>query len=208
MGNKNWWVAQQKLNGAKKRLLKLYPSLPERTGIYILTRVDENGFKYAYVGQTKAKGGILKRLAEHLLGYQHIDRSLKAHKLQGEKDVEYGWLIDWVECLDEELNKLEQDYIKTYANMGYQMRNKTIGSQGKGKTGLGEQKPSKGYYDGLKQGYKNCLKDIKEYFEKYLNYDFKRPQCYKKNGELKEIYLKKLLEFKKLLEEKTDDETM
>ena len=201
MGNKNWWIAQQKINGAKKRLLKLYPNLPDRTGIYILTRIDENGFKYAYVGQTKAKGGILKRLAEHLLGYQHIDRSLKAHKLKGEKDAEYGWVIDWFECLDEELNQYEQEYILKYANSGFQMRNHTIGSQGKGKLGLGEQKPSKGYYDGIKAGTMRTIKYLNEMFDKYLNYSTKQDkECYKKNGELKEIYLKKLKEFQELLE--------
>ena len=35
----------------KKRLLKLNPKLNDRSGIYFLLREDENGFKYAYIGQ-------------------------------------------------------------------------------------------------------------------------------------------------------------
>ncbi len=200
----NYWKEQQKLNNAKKRLLKLYPNLPEETGIYILTRVDEQGFKYAYIGQTKAKGGILKRLAEHLIGYQHIDNSLKAHKLKGEKGGEFGYEIDWFMCLESELDAYEQEYILKYANMGYQMRNKNSGGN-KGKVGFEDNKPTKTYRDGLKQGYANCLKDIKEYFDKYLDFNYKRPNCYKKNKEIKELFIRKYDEFKQLLEGENND---
>lgn len=58
----------------KKRLLEVNPKLDEESGIYFLTRIDENGFKYAYIGQAVH---ILTRLAQHLVGYQHIDLSLK-----------------------------------------------------------------------------------------------------------------------------------
>lgn len=35
----------------KKCLLKVNPDLDDSSGIYFLTRIDENGIKYAYVGQ-------------------------------------------------------------------------------------------------------------------------------------------------------------
>ena len=35
----------------RERLLKVNPKLNDRSGIYFLLREDENGFKYAYVGQ-------------------------------------------------------------------------------------------------------------------------------------------------------------
>lgn len=206
MGNKNWWVRQQKINGAKKRLLKLYPNLPDRTGIYILTREDENGFKYSYIGQTHSKGGILQRMAEHLLGYQHIDRSLKAHKFIGE--AEYGWELDWFECFESELDGYEKEYILKYANMGYQMRNHTIGSQHKGKAGLGENKPPKGYFDGVAYGYKKAIREVKEYFDKYLDFEitrtkeaYRKPKNKAEVGKVlfKDIYIKKYNEFKDLL---------
>lgn len=58
----------------RKRLLEVNPSLTDESGIYFLTRTDENGFRYAYIGQAVH---ILQRLAQHLVGYQHIDLSLK-----------------------------------------------------------------------------------------------------------------------------------
>jgi hypothetical protein len=210
---KGYWKAMQMIAGAKKRLLKLYPDLPEKTGIYILTRTDEVGIKYAYIGQTKAKGGILKRMAEHLIGYQHIDRSLKAHKFKGEKGGEFGYSLTWFVCCDTQLDKYEQEYILKYANMGYQLRNKTAGGQRTGHTGLENQKAGKGYHDGLKQGRKNCIKEVKEYFDKYLEYRTKNTfECYKKpkrkneQPTLKDIYVKKFYEFRDLLREADEDE--
>ena len=40
------------LNKNKEQWLKYY-SIKDESGIYILTRYDDNGFKYAYVGQAK-----------------------------------------------------------------------------------------------------------------------------------------------------------
>lgn len=59
--------------------------------------------------------------------------------------------------------------------------------------------------DGLKQGYNNCLKEIREYFDKYLDYYAKDGiDCYKKDGTLKAIYEKKLAEFDRLMEGKAN----
>ena len=58
----------------KMKLLTVNPKLDDNSGIYFLTREDENEIKYAYVGQAKH---ILTRLVQHLVGYQHIDLSLK-----------------------------------------------------------------------------------------------------------------------------------
>ena len=78
----------------KQKWLALNPRLDESSGIYILTRQDENGFRYAYVGQAKH---ILTRLSQHLSGYQHIDLSLKSHGLYSE-DNPYGWNVASVHC--------------------------------------------------------------------------------------------------------------
>ena len=72
----------------KRKLLQAFPYLTDESGIYVLTR-GENGFKYAYVGQAK---NILTRLAQHLVGYQHIDLSLKKHGLFS-KENPTGWEI-------------------------------------------------------------------------------------------------------------------
>ena len=92
----------------KKKWLALNPRLDESSGIYILTRQDENGFRYAYVGQAKH---ILSRLSQHLSGYQHIDLSLKSHGLYSE-DNPYGWGVCIQHCPVDRLNEEEQRWIK------------------------------------------------------------------------------------------------
>lgn len=152
----------------KERILKVRPNVPNTSGIYIFFR-EENDIKYAYVGQAKH---LLSRLAQHLSGYQHIDFSLKKHGLVSESNP-CGWNVVFKECPVEKLDAQEQEYIKVMANKGYQLRNKTSGSQGKGKQGIADNKPAKGYHDGLKQGYKNARRDVAHLFEKHLNYSKK-----------------------------------
>ena len=148
----------------KKRLLEVNPKLDDGSGIYFLTRIDENGFKYAYIGQAKH---ILTRLAQHFVGYQHIDLSLRKHNLYS-ADNPHGWKVNFLHFSESQLNEKEQHYIKEYALNGYQLRNKTGGSQGEGKTQINEYRPSKGYRDGLAQGYKNAVKEIRNIIDKHL----------------------------------------
>lgn len=146
----------------EKRWLAVNPYLNNDSGIYILTR-EENGFKFAYVGQAVH---ILDRLCQHLTGYQHIDLSLKKHGLFAENNPN-GWTVMFVRCERELLDEQEQRYCREYANAGYQLRNKTGGSQGVGKVAI-ETKTPKGYYDGVKQGYKNARKEVAKLFAKSL----------------------------------------
>jgi len=148
----------------KELFLAINPQLNEKSGIYFLTRVDETGFKYAYIGQAKH---ILTRLAKHLSGYQHIDISLKKHGLHSEGNV-YGWKVGFLEVPISELDEKEQYYIKLYASKGYQLRNKTAGGQGEGKVQIDEYKPSKGYRDGLRQGRKNLARELSHIIDKHL----------------------------------------
>lgn len=153
----------------KKRLLEVNPKLDEESGIYFLTRTDENGFKYAYIGQAVH---IMTRLAQHLVGYQHIDLSLKKHKLYS-KSNPCGWKIGFLHFPKSELDKQEQHYIKAYADKGYQLRNKTSGSQGEGKAQIDDYKPSKGYRDGIQQGRKNLAKELSHIAEKHLKIEIR-----------------------------------
>ena len=123
----------------KERILRTNPYVDERSGIYFLTREDENGIRYAYIGQAKH---LLSRLADHLKGYQHIDLSLKKHGLYSTKNF-YGWKIGFEHFELEELDAKEQFYIREYAGLGYQLRNKTAGGQGVGKQQIDEYKPSR-----------------------------------------------------------------
>jgi len=147
----------------KQRIQELCPMMHDVSGIYILTRHD-NGFKYAYVGQAKH---LLTRLAQHLSGYQHIDLSIKKHKLWNE-DNPAGWRIDFMYCPEERLDEIERQMIADYANRGFQMRNKTAGGQDNGKFGIADNRPAKGYHDGLQQGYENARKEIKHLFDLHL----------------------------------------
>lgn len=148
----------------RKRLLEVNESLDDGSGIYFLTRTDENGIKYAYIGQAKH---ILARLAQHLVGYQHIDLSLKSHGLYSVENI-YGWKIGFLHFPLDKLDEKEQYYIRQYAMNGYQLRNKTGGGQGKGKEKIDEYRPTKGYYDGLKQGRKNLARELSGIIEKHL----------------------------------------
>ena len=151
------------------RILKACPNCPNTSGIYFLLR-EENGFKYAYIGQAKK---ILERLASHLSGYQHIDLSLKKHGFYSE-DNPTGYKIYFLDFPENDLDEMEQKYIKQYANAGYQMRNATSGSQGVGKKGLDNARPSRTYYDGLKQGYTNAQKEVAHLFDLHLDYTTKK----------------------------------
>lgn len=178
-------MARQK--SCENRWLKVNRNLTHQTGIYILEREDEIGLKYAYIGQAK---DVLKRLGQHLLGYQHIDLSLKKHKLYSEENP-YGWCVTEIVMSEKMLDEAERYYIKEYALNGYQLRNKTAGGQDKGKVGIDDNKSSKGYHDGLKQGYNNAMRDIKVFFDKYLDYKIK--------GDTNKIKERKLEEFTNML---------
>lgn len=153
----------------KKQLLEVNPYLNEGSGIYFLTRTDENGFKYAYVGQAVH---ILTRLAQHMVGYQHIDLSIKKHGLYS-KQNQNGWKIDFNSYPEVVLNEMEQLFIKEYADRGYQLRNKTSGSQGEGKTQIDDYRPQKGYRDGIQQGRKNMARELSSIAEKHLKIELR-----------------------------------
>lgn len=149
----------------KQRLLLVNPKLNEKSGIYFLTREDEQGIKYAYIGQAKH---ILSRLAQHMTGYQHIDLSLKKHGLISNNNM-CGWNVNFLNFPEELLDEKEQYYIKKYALGGYQLRNKTAGGQGSGKKQIDDYRPGKTYRQGVEQGMKNASRDVAKLFEKHLN---------------------------------------
>lgn len=180
----------------KKRLLKINPKLNDKSGIYFLLREDENGFKFAYVGQAKS---VLQRLASHLVGYeQHIDLSLRKHKLYSE-DNPYGWRVEFLNFSESQLDEKEQYYIKLYANKGYQLRNKTSGSQGEGKAQIDDYRPAKGYRDGLKQGRKNLARELSSIAEKHLKIELRDDKKHNK------VSQKQYEKFMELLEEGKDE---
>lgn len=176
----------------KKKILELNPELDDRSGIYFLTRVDEDGIKYAYIGQARH---LLTRLAQHLVGYQHIDLSLKKHGLYSMESNPCGWKVDFVLAKESDLDKMEQHHIKYFAKSGYQLRNKTSGSQGVGKKQIDEYRPAKGYRDGVQQGKISLARDLKHIIDKHLTVELK-PE---KQGN--KVSMKALEKFNALLDE-------
>ena len=85
----------------KRKILSVNQNVDESSGIYFLTRADDNGIQYAYIGQAKH---LLTRLAQHLSGYQHIDLSLKKHGMFSEGNV-YGWKINFLHYPEDELDE-------------------------------------------------------------------------------------------------------
>ena len=185
----NWKQIYARKKHNEERILKTNSKVPDTSGIYILTRYEQD-FQYAYIGQAK---NLLSRLADHLSGYQHIDLSLKKHGLYNENNTT-GWEIDFIECNN--LDEMEQNYIKKYAKLGYQLYNHTSGSQSKGKKQLGHEKERKGYLQGKHQGEIATLKRIKQFFDKYIDAVIK--------GKETKLKARKLKEFETMLKEITD----
>lgn len=160
-------LAKQK--ALQEKWLKIDPTIKNVSGIYILTR-HEDGFNYAYVGQAT---WILTRLGTHLEGYeQHIDKSLRKHGLYS-ADNPNGWNVGGIVYCDESLlDEKERQYIRMYAN-GYQLLNKTTGGQDGAKHGLDADVQVKGYNKGVKYGRAKALKEVAEYFGKYLDFVIK-----------------------------------
>ena len=149
----------------KKKLLGVNPELDDGSGIYFLTRSDEEGINYFYIGQAKH---ILTRLAQHLAGYQHIDSSLKKRGFYS-KDNPYGWKVNFIHYPVSMLDEMEQKWILDYTKKGYQCRyNKTAGGQGEGKVKINEFKAPRGYRDGILQGKKTLARELYHIVQKHL----------------------------------------
>lgn len=160
-----------------------------KSGIYIYERTDERGIRYFYVGQAV---NIFERQIGHWNGWQQrIDVSLKKRKFKNENNP-YGWTFRILEyCDKDKLDERESFYIETNMQEGKQTYNRTFGSQGEGKVSMDmERKPAKGYYDGKKQGYEDCRKQVQTWFEKYLTVGIKD-----KPNKIKERALQKFLDF-------------
>lgn len=158
----------------RQRLLKINPKLDDESGIYFLTRVDEDNIRYFYIGQALH---IMQRMCGHLVGYQHIDLSIKKRGFYSE-DNPYGWQINFLHYPKSELDKWEQYWILEYTKKGYQCRyNKTAGGQGQGKEKINEFKPVKGYREGIKQGKITLARELSSIAEKHLKIEIREDKA-------------------------------
>lgn len=187
----------------RKRLLKINPKLNDKSGIYFLLREDENGFKFAYIGQAKS---VLQRLASHLVGYeQHIDLSIRKHKLYSE-DNPYGWRVEFLNFPESQLDEKEKYYIKLYADNGYQLRNVSIGGQGGNRDSgsIGERKAHKGYLQGIQQGRKNLARELSNIAEKHLKIELREDKA---NNKVSQKQYEKFMDLLKVGESDADTDS-
>lgn len=127
-----------------------------KIGIYVFLR-EENGIKYAYIGKSGGKGGMLSRMAEHLSTFQRFDISLKKHKLYSKEKNPHGYMCSiYSICQEQQLDEKEQEAIIYYANQGYQLRNQETGGT-TGKSVLGEGTSRKTYTEGKAVGRKEAF---------------------------------------------------
>lgn len=170
----------------KSQLLKLNPKLDNESGIYFFIRKSEQNENEIYVGQSVT---ILNRCVSHMQGYeQYIDKSIKAHKLYDAEKNPHGYKIEFLHFPKNELDEKEQYYIKLYSESGWILKNKTSGSQGKGKEKIAEYKPPKTYRQGIQQGRKNLAKELSSIIDKHLIVEIKEE---KKGNKVSERMLEK-----------------
>ena len=192
MSYKNYRRAKAIEATNKERLLKVNPQLDDGSGIYFLTRTDENGISYFYIGQAVH---IIQRMCSHLTGYQHIDLSIKKRGFYSKKNP-YGWKINLIHYPVKQLDEMEQHWILEYTKRGYQCRyNKTSGSQGEGKEKINEFRSAKGYYDGIKQGKKVLARELSHIINTHLVISLKPEKTNNK------ISIRALEKFNDLLDE-------
>lgn len=214
MANANWKYlnrktyldAQARLIEIKQDLYNYDKNIVDKSGIYFISREnkprqDDTITRFMYIGQAKR---VLTRLAQHLQQFsQRIDISLKNRGLYYEHSNHYGWKISVKYCEESELNQLERKYIAEAQEKGITLYNITGGGQDEDKEDINERKAGLGYHDGIKQGKLTVIKEVKEYFDKYLNYSPKPiyKKAHKKNEapQLQEIYVKKYNEFGEML---------
>lgn len=182
----------------KQRVLSVCPGMKEESGIYFLTRTDEEGINYFYIGQSV---NCLDRMCSHLTGYQHIDLSLKKRGFYT-TDNPFGWKLNVIYYPKSRLDEMEKHWILEYTKKGYQCRyNKTAGGQGQGKTQINEYRPHKGYREGIKQGKKDLARELSHIAQTHLKIDLKAD---KKHNKISEQALEK---FWYLLDADNYDET-
>ena len=156
----------------EKRIKEVCPQCPNRPGIYAFYRTDpDTHIRFAYIGQARS---LISRIAQHLQEYDHLALSLKKRGIYNKEKNPHGWMIRYIECSLEDLDEKETEFIKQWADAGFQLLNKTGGSQSDGKVVFDNKKPSRGYFDGVEQGEKNARRFIADLFAKHLTVSTKR----------------------------------
>lgn len=182
----NEWVKKKII--AQKKIQPIISSKENGSGIYLYQRVDEQGIRYFYCGLAV---NLFERQISHWNGFQRIDISMRKRGFYSEENP-FGWKFRILEhCNKDKLEEREQYWIKHFMELGYQTYNLNYGGN-KGKENTFD-KERKGYLKGKEDGKIAILRQIKVYFDKYLDFVIKEPQ-----NKIKE---RKLQEFREMLDE-------
>ena len=154
----------------KQELKKRFPEMENKPAIYMYWKHTEKNELKMYIGQSQ---DLLERTCSHVLGYSHIDISLRKWGWYNQNTNPYGWRLHFYYCPKNELDKLERAEIEKYTKKGAVLYNITSGGQGEGKTDINERKAVKTYTEGIKVGENKFRKKTKEFFDKYLDYSIK-----------------------------------
>lgn len=157
-------IARQK--GAEARIVKHYGDPSQSSGVYVFHRYNhERQCDCYYIGQAK---NLRRRIAQHLLEYDHIAVSLKKYGLfDSEKNPE-GWTCEWKYSTVELLDEMEQAVISLrLTDENAELYNITSGGQGKGKVDINPRAERKGYHTGKLEGKQRAYTEIATLIEKY-----------------------------------------
>lgn len=181
-GNYRQYLAIQKTG--ENRIKKIAPDMKNESGIYVWYRPI---YKF-YAGQSVK---LLNRSVQHLTQHDHLGLSIMKHGLYDKEKNPSGWRVKYWYCPESELNQQERETIEKWNNGENIAYNITSGGQDNGKFDINQRQAPKGYRDGITQGKKMALREIREFFAKYLDVAIKD-----KPNKIKE---RKLKEFKELL---------
>lgn len=188
MNKPNYRQLFEKKKEIAKKIKKVCPKITNYSGIYFYTREKEEGGRAFYIGKSVH---LLDRCISHDMSYkQRIDKSLKSRGYYS-KENPYGWKLNVMFFPEHLLDEKEAYYIDLYRKQVGECYNVESGGT-LGKEIIGERKPPKGYRDGLSQGFKNAKKEVKIFFDKYLDFIIK--------GDSNKTKERKFNEFKEWLE--------
>lgn len=170
MAKPNYRQVFSKRNEVANKLKIICPNITNNSGIYFYTRQkEEGGFAY-YIGKSVT---ILDRCISHDIMYnQRIDISLKKRGYFSQSNP-YGWKLNFLYFPKQSLDEKERFYIELYKSKENGECYNVESGGTLGKEIIGERKEPKNYTDGLKQGRKNAIKEVKVFFDKYLDFIIK-----------------------------------
>ena len=187
------------LKSYEKKILDICLDMQHQSGIYMFYRTNEEQKICVYIGQSV---DMLKRCCEHLsvkVKKQHIDKSLAKHGLYSESNPN-GWKVKWLcLCAECNLDYFEQKYIEHYKNVEiFKLYNVTGGGQFDKAEDINERHEVKlkSYKNGKSIAEKKIKAQVRNYFDKYLDFVIK--------GKTNKIKERKFEEFKRWVYEETN----